>query len=57
MKNKRFSKKELIKQLESYVASCNIQAENFKKSNMITSQLCSESMAQAYLNVIRYLNG
>lgn len=42
---------DLIKYLDDCILSCEISAEDFKKSKMEMSYLCSNAMKQAYINV------
>ena len=41
----------LLPQLEKWIKDCEIQADIFLKSDMPTSQISSQAMAQAYSNV------
>lgn len=51
------SNDDLIEQLESLVESCNARADEFRQSEMKSSEIGSLSMAVAYRNVINILKG
>jgi len=46
---------EVKKYINDSILSCDIMIEKFEQSKMETSKLCSESMKQAYFNVLNKL--